>query len=254
MKINLHIVLFIAFAMPALAIPARAQKPSPLPGSSAQASSDDELKMIALNSLMNADPDRGVPLLEGVLKGSNSSRVKDRAMMILVQTKAPQAQQILTDYAKSGADPDLQVRAIRYIGRFANKDTQQQLTGIYASATDANVKREIIRSLATSNASDSLLALAKTEKDQDLRNQAIRNLGVSDATSAATLTSYYGSAPDASAKKEVISALMGRGDAKSIVALARTETDPAMEATIVQYLSSMHKNKDAMDYMMEILK
>src|SRR5215831_511367 len=103
MKINLHTVLFVAFSVPAFAIPATAQKPSPIPGSSAQASSDDEIKMIALNSLMNADPDRGIPLLEGVLKGSSSTRVKDRAMAILVQTRSPQAQQILTDYAKSGA-------------------------------------------------------------------------------------------------------------------------------------------------------
>jgi HEAT repeat protein len=252
MKIHLHTILFAAITMPALAIPASAQKPAPTSASSTQP--DDELKMIALNSLMNADPDRGVPLLEGVLKSSNTPRVKDRAMMILAQTKSPQAQQILTDYAKSGADPDLQLRAVRYIGRLGNKDTQQQLTGIYATASDANVKREIIHSLAASNASDSLLALARTEKDQNLRNQAIRDLAVSDATPSGTLTSYYASAPDASAKKEVISALTARGDAKSVVALARTETDPAIKATIVQYLSSMHKNKDAMDYMMEILK
>jgi hypothetical protein len=45
-----------------------------------------------------------------------------------------------------------------------------------------------------------------------------------------------------------------RGDAKDLVELARKETDPAMKKTIVERLSTMRNNKDATDYMMELLK
>ena len=106
-------------------------------------------------------------------------------MSVLTQSKSPRAQQLVIDYAKSSADPELQLRAIRYVGRSGTKDTQQQLAAVYPTATDTRVKQEIIRSLMSSGASDSLLAIAKSEKDQNLRNgEHIPNLAASDATPA----------------------------------------------------------------------
>src|SRR5205823_10809484 len=42
--------------------------------------SNDDLKLIAINSILRGDPDRAVPLLEGILKSTGSPRLKDRAM------------------------------------------------------------------------------------------------------------------------------------------------------------------------------
>ncbi len=217
---------------------------------------DESTKLIALNAIMSSDPERGVPLDEGILKGNVSATMKDRALAALSQSKSPNAQTALTAYAKSGTDPDLQVRAIRYIGRSgtSTKDTQQLLAGIYPTASDAGVKREIIRSMANSGATDSLVAIARSEKDQGLRNEAVRGMAQSDSTPVATLTSFYSSETDPGAKRTIISMLAGRGDAKTVIELARKETDPAMKAFIVQRLSNMTKNKDAMDFMMELLK
>jgi len=63
----------------------------------------------------------------------------------------------------------------------------------------------------------------------------------------------YGSA-DAAAKREIINGLMARGDGKTLVDLARREADPATKKMIVERLSNMRDNKDALDYMMELLK
>jgi hypothetical protein len=239
----------------ALTLPAIAQQPSvATTAPSASTSTDESTKLIALNAIMNADPDRGMPLLEGILKGAVSSGMKDRAMSVLTQSKSPRAQQVLTDYAKSTADPDLQLRAIRYIGRSGTKDAQLQLAGIYPSASDSRVKQEIIRSLMVSGAGDSLLTIAKSEKDQTLRNDTIRNFATSEGMPTATLTAFYASETDVAAKRLIISGLSNRGDAKTVIELVRKENDPAMKACIVQRLSVMSKNKDAMDFMMELLK
>jgi hypothetical protein len=229
----------------ALVIPAFAQK---------TASSDESIKIIALNSIMSTDPDRGMPLLEDILKGSSSTGMKDRAMALLTQSKSPRAQEVLAGYAKSAADPELQVRAIRYIGRSGTKDAQQQLASIYPAASDTRAKQEIIRSLMVSGGGDPLLAIAKAEKDPTLRNEAIRDLAMSEGTPVATLTAFYASETDVSAKKTIVSGLANRGDAKTVIELARKETDPTMKAYMVQRLSVMQKNKDAMDYMLELLK
>ena len=138
---------------------------------------NEDLKLMAINGLMNADPDRAIPLLENLLKGSSAPRVKDRAMFVLTQSRSPRANQVLTDYAKGAGNPDLQVRAIRYIGMTGTPEAQQQLLNIYQASTDPAVKREILRGLMTSNSKDALFNIAKSEKDPALRLEAIRQLG-----------------------------------------------------------------------------
>jgi tetratricopeptide (TPR) repeat protein len=272
---------------------------------------NDEIKLMAINSLMSADPDRAMPLLEGLLKGSSSPKLKDRAMFVLTQNRSPRAQQILAGYAKGAGNPDLQIRAIRYIGMSGTSDAQQQLVSIYSASNDTAVKHEIIRSLMTSRARDPLFNLAKTEKDEELRAEAIRELGnmratdqltqlyasetspdikiqivrglfvagASDklldlmrnekeprvrsevirslansrATTPETLASLYTSDNDPKAKRELVNGLHQRGDAKLMVELARKETDPAMKKYIVERLGNM-QSKEALDYMMELLK
>jgi len=245
----------LALLTAGMAIPVFAQKP-PVPptGASAAASSDDAMKTIALNAVMSADPERGVQLADGILKGGGTSTMKDRAMSALAQNKSPQAQQALTDYAKAATDPDLQLRAIRYVGRSGMKDTEQQLAGLYTSAGDSRVKQEILRSLMASGGGDSVLAIAKSEKDSTLRNDAIRDLATSENTPAATLTGLYEAEADPALKRSIVNGLLGRGDAKNVIELGRKETDPAMKVYIVQRLSGMSNNKDAMDFMTELLK
>jgi hypothetical protein len=96
--------------------------------------------------------------------------------------------------------------------------------------------------------------IIRSEKDPDLRNRAIRYLANSDNTPAATITSLYASETDARARRTIVNALLGRGDAKSVIEIARKESDPQMKGYIVERLGGMSKNKDAMDFMTELLK
>jgi hypothetical protein len=252
MRLRLYALLTAVITTSAVA-----QKPVAPMAPATAVSIDESTKLLALNAIMTADPERGVPLVEGILKGNATPSMKDRAMSVLTQSKSPNAQQAVTEYAKSGADPDLQVRAIRYIGRSggnSTKDTQLLLAGIYPTAGDERVKREIIRSMTNSGASDSLLAIARSEKDPSLRNEAVHGMAASESTPVATLTSFYSSETDPASKRTVISMLAGRGDTKTLIDLARKEPDPTMKTYIVQRLSGMTKNKDAMDFMMELLK
>lgn len=215
--------------------------------------SNDDLKLLAINSLMNADADRAVPLLDGILKGNGGPSLKDRALFVLAQNKSPRAQQALADYARGGVNPDLQLRAIQYIGMSGTKDVQQLLAAIYGASADVRVKTSIIQSLMMAHDTDALMSIAKNEKDASLRNTAIRDLAASKSIPVQTMLDFYASA-DAPARREIVNGLVSRGDAKSLIDLARKESDPAMKKSIVQGLSVMRDNKDAMDYMMELLK
>src|SRR5438552_3989722 len=67
---------------------------------------DGELKVIALNALMQSDPDRATPILEKLLQGKSSSKLKDKALFFVSQSQSAEAGDILSRIARSSADPD----------------------------------------------------------------------------------------------------------------------------------------------------
>ncbi len=83
--------------------------------------SDDDLKMLALNSLLNQDPARAVPLLRGVLTGNQPASVKKHALFVLAQSKSPEAESILHDAVTGKMDPQLQREAIQSMAVFQGK-------------------------------------------------------------------------------------------------------------------------------------
>ncbi len=200
--------------------------------------SNEDIKLMAINSLMNADPERAIPLLEGLLKSNATPRVKDRAMFVLTQNRSARAQQILADYAKGAGNPDLQVRAIRYVGMSGTPEAQQQLASVYAASNDVAVKREIIRSLMVSKGRDVLFTLAKSEKDPSLRAEAIRQLGVMKATDQ--LVQLYAAESSADNKIQIIRALMVAGASDKLLDLAKNEKDPAVRAEAIRNLAFTH--------------
>jgi HEAT repeat protein len=198
---------------------------------------NEDLKLMAINSLMGADPDRAMPLLEGLLKGNSTPKVKDRAMFVLTQNRSPRAQQILVQYAKGAGNPDLQMRAIRYIGMTGTDDARQQLAGIYTASSDANMKRQVIQSLMVSNGRDSLYTLAKNEKDEELRTDAIRQLGALGAT--IQLVQLYGSETSTEGKVQIIRSLFVAGDSDKLLTIARNEKDPRVLGEAIRNLVMM---------------
>src|SRR5690349_18828029 len=47
---------------------------------------DDDLKLLAIQGLQQMDPGQGVPLLEKILQGTSSPRLKERALFVLAQS------------------------------------------------------------------------------------------------------------------------------------------------------------------------
>lgn len=100
-----------------------------------------------------------------------------------------------------------------------------------------------------------MIEVAKSEKDLDLRNRAIRSLGnMRSDKSGTALVEIYGSLSDVDAKKSVISGLQSQANGEALVQLARKETNFELKKRMVEVLSNMTKNQAAKDHMMEILK
>jgi HEAT repeat protein len=197
---------------------------------------DDELKLIAVNSLMMSDPDRAIPELEKLLQ-NGSPRVRERAVFVLAQSSSPRARQTLVALARGSSTPELQEKAVRYLGAMGTPDSRATLADIYTSAADVEVKREILRAFMLSGEKDRLVAAARTEKNPELRAEAVRQLGMMSAEDA--LREMYQQEQVAAVKKQIIEALFAGGNVERMTDLARTEKDPALRAVAVRNLGVM---------------
>ncbi len=56
---------------------------------------DLELKLMALNSLMHADEEEAVPLLEQMLQGDHPTKLKERALFVLAQSSSDRAREVV---------------------------------------------------------------------------------------------------------------------------------------------------------------
>jgi hypothetical protein len=203
---------------------------------SAEAQGDDELKLLALRGLMQSDPETALPVIEKMLAGNSSVRVKDRALFVVSQSRSARGKSLIVGVAKGNGNPDLQLRAIRYIGQMGGTEAAQTLDEVYRATGEERVKREIIRALGNARARERLLALARGEASAELRGDAVRALGNMSAT--AELEQLYRSEASVAVKRRILQAMQNSGGGDRLAAIARSETDADLKRSAIRYLGN----------------
>jgi HEAT repeat protein len=185
---------------------------------------DEELKLLAIQSLMNSDPEKAVPLLEKIVQGNYPPKLKDKALFVLSQSGSDKAQQILMGLARLNNQPDLQKRAIRYIGMNGNSRNRAVLKEIYNTSSDVSVKKSVFQAWLMCGCKEDVAALAHTEKNPELRREAIRYLGMMGGRTE--LLDFYKNSPDAETREEAVSAMLMCACGHELAEIAQTEKDP----------------------------
>jgi len=201
---------------------------------------DDELKMLAIQGLMNSDPERALPLLEKVLNGSGSPREKSKALFVIAQSGSPQSREILGRIARGQSNPELQRKAVEYLGIFGGAEARKTLAEVYASTSDASVKHAILRSYMIGGDHERLFAAAKGEKDEPLRREAIRQLGLVHGTSE--LEQLYQTETSSNVRREILQAFFLAGDSAKLMQAAQSEKDPGLRRAAIRNLGLVHSN------------
>ena len=215
----------------------------------AQAQADEDLKLIAINALAQSDPTQAVPLLEKLLAGTASPRLKSRALYVLAQINTPRAREVVTSIAKGSSVPELQSRAIQYLGAEGGRESRATLAEIYSSSTDVDVKRRILRAFAQAGEKDRVLAAAQTEQNPELRAEAVRQLGQMGANEELWL--MYQKDTSVDVKRQILWAMQVSGNTTRMVEIARTEKDADLRLRAVRNLGVMG-GKAAADTLLEI--
>lgn len=199
---------------------------------------DEELKLMAIQGLQNSDPERAIPLLEGILQGGTASpKLKARALFVLAQSNSPRARTVLANVAKGNSLPDLQEKAIQYLGVHGGRDNRALLSEIYAASNDVGVKRRVLRAFMVSGEKDRVMAAATGEQNPELRQEAVRQLGVMGAH--AELAQLYQKETSVEVKKQILQAMFVGGDSNRLIELARSEPNAELRRTAVRNLGLM---------------
>jgi len=209
---------------------------------SAEAETDEDIKVLILQQGLQTDFDRYYPALEKIVKGPSSPKLKRNAVYVLAESSNPKAQALIEQVARgSGANPDLQVKAIQYMterrrGNSPNSNTGQVLSEIYSSTSDPEVKREVINGLRRLNDKDRLINVLRNEKNQDLRRDSLGYFG--GIPGNAELWQLYGNETTPEGKIMILQQMYRNGNPDKLAEVVRNDKDTKVRQTAVRALAS----------------
>ena len=203
---------------------------------SPQAEDDENLKLLALNALMQQDQAQAVPILQKILSGNQSEELKSRALFVLAQSHSPQAEALVSQIAQGQSGPALQIKAIRMIAAAQGKQAEDTLAAIYQHSNDAQVKRVILQSYVMTGASSKLLEAARRETDPELVRTAVQTLGAMGA--GQDLLTMYRATNNAQTKADIINALIagGHNAVSPLSEIAQSEPDAELRRKAIRNL------------------
>jgi hypothetical protein len=204
---------------------------------------DDDLKMLALQGMMNCCPEKALPVLEKKLTSADSPKLKSKALFVIAQSGSPEAKQILGRIASGQSNPDLQRKAVEYLGMFGGNDSHKILADVYAKSSDESLKRAILRSYMISGDKEDLFTAAKGEKSESVRGEAIRQLGLVHGVDE--LQQLYQRETSNSVKREILQAFFLAGDSNRLVQAATAEKDPELRRNAVRNLGLINSADSA---------
>jgi HEAT repeat protein len=202
---------------------------------SPQAETDENLKLLALNALMQQDQAQAVPILQKILSGNQSDELKSRALFVLAQSQSPQAQALISQIAQGQSGPALQIKAIRMLAT-QGKRADDTLASIYQHSTDVQVKRVILQSYLITGDSAKLLEAARQETNPELVKTAIHTLGAMSA--GQDLLTMYRATNSAQTKADIINSLIpaGHNGVAPLTEIAQSEQDPELRRKAIRNL------------------
>ncbi|MBL8205026.1 MAG: HEAT repeat domain-containing protein [Blastocatellia bacterium] len=205
----------------------------------------DEIKVIALQSLMQSNPERALPYIAEILKNDSkaSKGLRESAVRLLGQYRGPSATNLLLDLARNQSDSRLRRSAIYSLSNVEDDKVFDLLLDLATKSEDPDVAKAALRALANhrnQKAKDSIGSLALTAKSPLIRRDAIYYLGErKDDASIDRLISIYDNDADPEIKKHAIYALSRSNNPKArqkVLDVARSSNNEEARLQAIQWL------------------
>jgi HEAT repeat protein len=186
----------------------------------ALARDDCEIKILALQSLFQADQDRAIGIVTESLRQNPNQcpGFQAAAVSMLGAHGGARAIPILLDLARSNPDPKLRMTAIKRLGEQRNEQVTDELIKIYDADKTREIRSQVLRALAEredARARTKLFEVARTGETPELRIEAIRRLGDHGRVSMDELLQLYTSEPNVQIKQGLLRVFADSSDPRA---------------------------------------
>ena len=206
---------------------------------------DCEIKILALQSLFQADEERAIGIVTEALRTNppKCQGFQAAAVSILGSHGGARVVPILLDVARSNPDPKLRLTAIRRLGEQKNDQVIDELIKIYDADRTKEIRGQILRALIESRSprgTAKVIEIARASDDVALRQYALRFLGeMNDAASLDELIRIYDADKTREIRSQIVRALAEREDPRArakLFEIARTGDTPELRIEAIRRL------------------
>jgi HEAT repeat protein len=206
---------------------------------------DCEIKILALQSLFEADEDRAINFVADVLKSNTEAcpGLKSAAVSLLGSHGGARAVPILLDIARSQTDMKLRLTAIKRLGEQNGETVADDLARLYDTDRTPDIRTQILRALSemhSARAESKLIEVATSGDDLTLRQTAIRRLGERDSnTTLDALIRIYDADRTMEIRAQILRALAERNDPRArakLLDVARRGETPELRVYAIRRL------------------
>jgi len=182
---------------------------------------EDDIRIAALNAVLQMDPDRAVPLLKTVLarRDSGSTCLRRKAVFLLSQKHTAETAALLLKIVREDPDQEVREQAVFWLSQVPGEETVAALDSILRDPrTDPEIQDKAIFALSQHNSSRSgaiLRAYAeRRDAPQEMREKAIFWLGQRHSSeNAQFLKDLYARMDNDDLKDKIIFSLSQMGGA-----------------------------------------
>jgi HEAT repeat protein len=197
---------------------------------------DDDMRLMALNALLQMNSEQAIPILKSVLSKRDSGSVclRRRAVFLVSQKRSSEASGILLDAARN--DPDLEVRlqAVQWLSQVRSEEAAVALDSILRTAKDVELQEKAVFALSQMRSDRAAATLRSYAERSDvpvaIRERTIFWLGQQrSAENAAFLRGLYAKLQNDELKERVLfslSQMKEQGNDRWLLDLAGNEREP----------------------------
>ena len=205
-----------------------------------------EIKMLALQSLFQADQERAIGIASEALRANpgQCQNFQAAAVSMLGSHGGARAVPILVEIARSNPDQKLRLTAIKRLGDQHNEQVIDDLIKIYDADRTKEIRSQILRALVesrTQRGTAKVMEIARAGDDLAARQYAIRYIGdLKDAASLDELIRIYDADKTKEIRSQVLRALAEREDARArtkLFDIARQGESPELRMEAIRRLA-----------------
>jgi TolA-binding protein len=190
-------------------------------GSDRDCDDEDDIRIAALNAVLQMDPDRAVPLLKTVLarRDDGSACLRRKAVWLVSQKRSDETSRILLDAVRNDPDQEVREQAVFWLSQVPGDETVAALDSILEDPkTDPDVQEKAIFALSQHRSPRAATILCtyagRRDRPAELRDKAIFWIGQRHgADSQQCLRDLYKTLDNQDLKEKVIFSVSQMGGA-----------------------------------------